>query len=53
MHMEQKSSFPTEKPIDYTESKDAYDGKRETASYKDAASLPPAKRPDQDKADEE
>lgn len=53
MHMEQKSSFTTEKPIDYTESKDAYDGNRETASYQDDTSLLPAKRPDQGKADEE
>ena len=44
--MKEKSSFTTEKPIDYTESKDAYDGNRETASYQDDTSLPPAKRPD-------
>lgn len=49
--MKEKSSFTTEKPIDYTESKDAYDGNRETASYEEAAALPPAKRPDQNKAD--
>lgn len=48
--MKEKSSFTTEKPIDYTESKDAYDGNRETACYQDDTSLPPAKRPDQDKA---
>lgn len=44
--MKEKSSFTTEKPIDYTESKDAYDGNRETASYQDDTSLPPAGRPD-------
>lgn len=51
--MKEKSSFTTKKPIDYTESKDAYDGNRETASYQDDTSLPPSKRPDQDKADGE
>lgn len=51
--MKEKSSFTTEKPIDYTESKDAYDGSRETANYQDDTSLPPAKRPDRNKTDEE
>ncbi len=50
MHMKEKSSFTTEKPIDYTESKDAYDGSRETASYRDDTSLPSTKRPGQDDA---
>lgn len=48
--MKERSSFTTEKPIDYTESKDAYDGNRETANYQDDTSLPPAKRPEQNKA---
>lgn len=47
--MKELSSFTTEKPIDYTDTKDAYDGNRESASYRDAASLPPAKHPDADK----
>ncbi len=47
MHMKEKSSFTTEKPIDYTESKDA---SRETASYRDDTSLPSTKRPGQDDA---
>lgn len=51
--MKEKSSFTTEKPIDYTKTKDAYDGNRETASNQDAAPLPPAKRPDQNKSKEE
>lgn len=42
--MKEKSSFTTEKPIDYTESKDAYDGNRETASCQDDTSLPSTKR---------
>ena len=49
--MKEKSSFTTEKPIDYTECKDAYDGNRETASYQDDTSLPPAKRPDRNNRD--
>ena len=49
--MKEKSSFTTEKPIDYNESKDAYDGNRETASYQDDTSLPPAKRPDRNNRD--
>lgn len=49
--MKEKSSFTTEKPIDYTESKDAYDGNRETTSYQDDTSLPPAKRPDRNNRD--
>ena len=49
--MKEKSSFTTEKPVDYTESKDAYDGNRETACCQDDTSLPPAKRPKQDAAD--
>lgn len=49
--MKEKSSFTTEKPIDYTESKDAYDGNRETANYQDDTSLPPAKRPVQNNSD--
>ncbi len=53
MHMKEKSSFTTEKPIDYTESKDAYDGNRETASYQDDTSLPSAKRQGNDNADGE
>ncbi len=48
--MKENSSFTAEKPIDYTKSKDAYDGNRETASYHDAAPLPPAKHPNQNKA---
>lgn len=48
--MKEKSSFTTEKPIDYTDSKDAYDGNRENASYQDATPLPPAKRPGQNKS---
>ncbi|MCI8560577.1 MAG: hypothetical protein HFH03_05590 [Dorea sp.] len=51
--MKEKSSFTTEKPIDYTESKDAYEGRRETACYQDNTSLPPAKHPDHNKTDGE
>lgn len=47
--MKEKSSFTTEKSIDYTEFKDTYDGNRETANYEEATALPPAKRPDQSK----
>ncbi len=39
MHMKEKSSFTTETTIDYTKTKDAYDGKRETSAYRDS-SLP-------------
>ena len=53
MHMKEKSSFTTEKSIDYTKFKDTYDGNRETASYEEATALPPAKRPDQSKDDGE
>lgn len=46
---ETKSSFTTEKPIDYTESKDAYDGNlKSTEKSKDAAPLPESKRPRKD-----
>ena len=41
--MSEKSSFTTEKPIDYTQSKDAYEGNRESAVYRDSA-LSPVKR---------
>lgn len=34
--MKEKSSFTTEKPIDYTQSKDAYEGNRESAVAKDS-----------------
>ncbi|EOS68778.1 hypothetical protein C818_02652 [Lachnospiraceae bacterium MD308] len=46
--MKEKSSFTTEKPIDYTASKDAYDGNRETASYQDDTSFPPVRHREQD-----
>ena len=42
--MKEKASFTTEKPIDYTQTKDAYEGNRESACYKDAP-LPPEKKP--------
>ena len=35
--MKEKSSFTTEKSIDYTKFKDTYDGNRKTASYEKAA----------------
>lgn len=40
--MKEKSSFTTEKPIDYTQTKDAYEGQRESSSYQDT--LPPNKK---------
>ncbi len=40
--MKEKSSFTTEKPIDYTQTKDAYDGNRESAGRQDT--LPPDKK---------
>lgn len=51
--MKEKSSFTTEKPIDYMESKDAYDGSRETANCQDDTSLPPTKRPSKNETDGE
>lgn len=51
MHMKDKSSFTTKKPIDYTESKDAYDGNRETTNCQDDTSLPPVNHSNQNKAD--
>ena len=49
IHMKEKSSFTTEKPIDYTQTKDAYEGQRESSSYQDT--LPPNKKhPKKDKS---
>ena len=46
---ENKSSFTTERPIDYTESKDAYDGKISSAASERAAEpLPESERPRKD-----
>ncbi|MGF0034555.1 hypothetical protein ACQRBN_16605 [Bariatricus sp. SGI.154] len=46
---ETKSSFTTEKPIDYTETKDAYDGNlRSDENVKSAEPLPETKRPRKD-----
>lgn len=38
--MKEKSSFTTEKPIDYTQSKDAYEGNRESRVYQDSSVSP-------------
>lgn len=38
--MKEKSSFTTEKPIDYTQSKDAYEGRRESSVYRDSTASP-------------
>ena len=46
--MKEKSLFTTEKPIDYTQSKDAYEGNRESAVAKD--SIPDNKQATKDKA---
>lgn len=43
--MSEKSSFTTEKPIDYTQSKDAYEGNRESAVYRDSSLTPVKKNP--------
>ena len=40
--MKEKSSFTTEKPIDYTQTKDAYEGNRESSCRRDT--LPPDKK---------
>ena len=42
--MKENSSFTTEKPIDYTQTKDTYEGNREYAIYRDSP-LPPTKKP--------
>ena len=39
-----ESSFTTEKPIDYTQTKDAYEGNRESRVYQDS-SVSPYKNP--------
>lgn len=38
--MKEKSSFTTEKPIDYTQTKDAYEGNRESRVYQDSSVSP-------------
>ena len=48
---ENKSSFTTERPIDYMESKDAYDGKINASnSEKSVEPLPESERPRKDGA---
>ena len=42
--MKEKSSFTTEKPIDYTQTKDAYEGNRESSIYQDSP-IPSEKKP--------
>ena len=42
--MKEKSSFTTEKPIDYTQTKDAYEGNRESYIYQDSP-IPSEKKP--------
>ncbi len=37
--MKEKSSFTAKDQMDYTQSKDAYDGNRESSSYQDYPSL--------------
>lgn len=37
--MKEKSSFTAKDQMDYTQSKDAYDGNRESSSYQDDPSL--------------
>lgn len=50
--MKEKSSFTTEKPIDYTQTKDAYEGNRESSVYRDSP-LPSEKKPSQNIYDDD